>query len=123
MRYMLLIFLDEQAEAQQSEEERKAMFDRCKIHASEMKQSGVLRATSPLQPTSTAKTVRLQDGRTLATDGPFAETKEQLGGFSVVDCEDLDRALRLAEEVSRIHNNASGAVEVRPLLEIGPAEA
>ena len=123
MRYMLLIFLDEQAEAQKSEKERKAMFDRCAIHASELKESGALQAASPLQPTSTAKTVRSQDGRTLVTDGPFAETKEQLGGFYVVDCEDLDHALRLADKVGRIHNNASGAVEVRPLLDMGPAEA
>ncbi len=65
MRYMLLIFLDEQAEAQKSEEEHKAMFDRCTIHALELKASGVLRGASPLQPTSTAKTVRSQGGRTL----------------------------------------------------------
>jgi hypothetical protein len=74
---------------------------------------GVMADGARLQPTSTATTVRVRDGKTLTTDGPFAETKEQFGGFYLLDCKDLDQALELAAKIPTAKN---GSVEVRPLF-------
>lgn len=81
----------------------------------EMEGRGVLRGGEALQPTTTATSVRLRDGKTVSTDGPFAETKEQLGGFYLIDCGDLDEAIEIASKIPAAEN---GTVEVRPIMEI-----
>jgi hypothetical protein len=80
----------------------------------EMRSAGVFRAGEGLQPATTATTVRVPNGERLVTDGPFAETKEQLGGFYVLDCKDLDEAIEWA---SKIPTAKSGCVEVRPVIQ------
>jgi hypothetical protein len=80
----------------------------------EMRSAGVLRAGEGLQPATTATTVRVPNGERIVTDGPFAETKEQLGGFYVVDCKDLDEAIEWA---SKIPTAKTGCVEVRPVIQ------
>jgi hypothetical protein len=85
---------------------------------SETSQLGIFRGAEPLQPTSTAKTVRVQEGKVLSTDGPFAETKEQLGGYYILDCKDLDEALYWAGRIPTVCGGGAGSVEVRPLREM-----
>jgi hypothetical protein len=114
---MLIVYLDEEVEMRKSDAERAEMFTRCFAHSAEWKRQGVMEAGEPLHPTSTSTTVRVRDGKTILTDGPFAETKEQLGGYYIVDCAEEQEALRLAAEVAEIHRNPSGAIEVRPILE------
>jgi hypothetical protein len=113
MRYMLSIFVDESRFGGASDADRAAMTAAYEGFTHEAAAAGVLRGGEGLQPSVTATTVRLRDGERLLTDGPFAETREQLGGFYLVDCEDLDEALAWA---ARIPGAASGAVEVRPVL-------
>ena len=76
---------------------------------------GVLRGAEPLAPTSTATTVRIQNGKALVTDGPFAETKEQLAGYYVIDCENLDEAIEWAAKIPTSCKGDEGCIEVRPL--------
>lgn len=83
----------------------------------EVQQAGVFVAGEPLQPVETATTVRVRDGEAIVTDGPFAETKEHLGGFYLLDCENLDEALRFA---AKIPTATHGSIEVRPLLTLPP---
>jgi len=78
--------------------------------------SGHHRAGDPLEPTSTATTLRMKGGKVIKTDGPFAETKEQLGGYYIVEAANLDEALRVAERIPAVH--MGGAVEVRPITEM-----
>jgi hypothetical protein len=113
MKYMLLIYLDEQAPV--DEAERQHCYEESTQLAHELKSSGQFLASSPLQPTSTATCVRVRDGKRLVTDGPFAETREQLGGYFLVDAKDLDGAIAIA---GRIPGARVGAVEIRPLIEI-----
>jgi len=112
MKYMLLIY---GAEGCWTEEERKAcMIESLGICDNLAAQGKFLRA-SPLQSVTTAASVRVRDGRTLVTDGPFAETTEQLGGYYVLDLADLDEAITVA---ARLPPAAKGTVEIRPLLEL-----
>jgi hypothetical protein len=113
MKYMLLIYLDEQAPV--DEAERQHCYEESTQLAHELKSSGQFLASSPLQPASTATCVRVRDGKRLVTDGPFAETREQLGGYFLVDAKDLDGAIAIA---GRIPGARVGAVEIRPLIEI-----
>jgi hypothetical protein len=115
MRYMLLIYGDPSlAESMTPEEDQKVMTDYLAFTQS-IVESGEMVSGEPLQGVETATTVRVRGGRTAATDGPFAETKEVLGGFYVVDCKDLDRALELAARIPGAH---AGSVEVRPIMEM-----
>ena len=77
--------------------------------------AGVLRAAEPLAPTATATTVRINDGQSMITDGPFAETREQLAGYYIVDCEDLDEAISWAERIPTGCKGRNGCIEIRPL--------
>ena len=115
MKYILLIHDDEAAWGAMSEEERNQLFKEYMEFGNELQQRGALRAGDQLQPTSTATTVRVKDGKTLTTDGPFAETKEQLGGYYVIECENLDQAVEAAAMVPS--TRVGGVIEVRPLVE------
>ena len=112
MQYMLLIYLDENAP---SESQRMECYRESTEFAHQLHASGKYLAAAPLQPTSTASSVRMRDGRGAVTDGPFAETREQLGGFFLVEAVDLDEAIDIA---SRIPAGRWGTVEVRPVVEI-----
>jgi hypothetical protein len=112
MRYMLLIYLDEQA---LSEAEQKQCYEESAQLAHQLNSSGQYLATAPLHPTSTATSVRVRDGKSLVTDGPFAETREQLGGYYLIEACDLDEAIGIA---ARIPGARVGTVEIRPVIEI-----
>ena len=112
MKYMLLIYMDEQA---LNEEEREHCYMESTELAHNLKAKGQFLSTSPLQPVSTATSVRIRDGKRLVTDGPFAETREQLGGFFMIDAHDLDGAIGIA---ARIPGARVGTVEIRPIIEI-----
>lgn len=112
MRYILLINTDETAEAARSAEENKAIMNDYYAFTQELRESGALVDGDELQPTSTATTVRVRDGKTLTTDGPYAETKEQLGGYYIIDVADLDEAIAWA---AKIPGAKHGAIEVRPI--------
>jgi len=115
MQYILLIYGNENGYAQRSEAERVAIRGEFMKFTQEIVKSGHFRAGDPLHPTSTASTVRLRDGKVLTTDGPFAETKEQLGGYYIVDVQNLDEALGIASRIPAAH---WGSIEVRPILQI-----
>ena len=118
MKYMLLIYLDENA---LDESERELCYRESTELAQEIQAAGQYLAAAPLHPTSMAASVRVREGRRLVTDGPFAETREQLGGYFLVESRDLDEAIAIA---ARIPMARRGTVEVRPVIEIPglPAE-
>ena len=115
MQYLLLIYTDESEWEQLSDEDRKPMIDEYFALTDSLQESGNYVLGAPLQPTSTATSVRVRDRETLVTDGPFAETKEQLGGFYLVEANDVDEAIGFA---ARIPGARYGTVEVRPLMPI-----
>jgi hypothetical protein len=112
MKYMLLVYLDEQA---MSENEREHCYVESAQLTQQLNSSGQYLDASPLHSVSTATSVRVRDGKRLVTDGPFAETREQLGGYYLVDAGDLDEAIRIAE---RVPPARFGTVEIRPVMEI-----
>lgn len=112
MKYMLLIYADEQA---LSDSEREQCYRQSSQLAHQLKSHGQYLAASPLQPTSTATSVRVRDGKQLVTDGPFAEMREQLGGYFLVNAKDLDEAINIA---GRIPAARTGTIEIRPITEI-----
>ena len=115
MRYLLLICTDESADEATSPEERAASFAEYGVFMEEMGKRGVLQGGERLRPTTDATTVRVRDGETVSSDGPFAETKEQVGGYFVVDCKDLDEATEIA---AKIPGARAGSIEVRPIWEM-----
>ncbi|MPZ77822.1 MAG: YciI family protein [Deltaproteobacteria bacterium] len=112
MKYMLLIYMDERA---MNEAEREQCYKDSTQLTHELNARGQYLAASPLQPVATATSVRVREGKRLVTDGPFAETREQLGGYFMVDAKDLDEAIGIA---ARIPAARKGTVEVRPVIEI-----
>jgi hypothetical protein len=112
MQYMLLIYENEGEWERLSPDQREARTGAYMAFAESIVKSGQYKAGSRLGLSASATTVRVQDGRTLTTDGPYAETKEQLGGYFLVEAEDLDAAIGLA---ARLPGARSGAIEVRPL--------
>ncbi len=112
MKYMLLIYHDERP---LSETERQECYIESTQLAQDLKSSGQYLAANPLHSTSMATSVRVRDGKRLVTDGPFAETREQLGGYFLVNAKDLDEAIGIA---ARIPMARKGTVEVRPVIEI-----
>jgi hypothetical protein len=114
MRYLLLIYQDEVAHAQWSQEQLATEYQAYNVYSEEVARSGVLQSGAALMPTNTATTVRVRNGKTLTTDGPFAETKEQLGGYFLMQCKDLDEAIALA---ARIPAASDGSIEIRPVME------
>jgi hypothetical protein len=112
MKYMLLIYMDENA---LSQDDRDECYAESTKFAHQLNESGRFLATAPLHPTSTATSVRVRDGKQIVTDGPFAETREQLGGFFMVNAKDLDEAISIA---GNIPAGRWGTVEIRPVVEI-----
>jgi hypothetical protein len=112
MKYMLLIYLAENA---LNEDERQHCYMESTELAHDLNAKGQFLATAPLQPVSTATSVRVRDGKRLVTDGPFAETRECLGGYYLVNANNLDEAIDIA---GRIPGARAGTVEIRPVLEI-----
>jgi hypothetical protein len=117
MQYMLLIYGNEAAMKSATEADRDAMFRSYRDYTQSIIKSGHMKAGDALQPTTTATTVRVRDGKTLTTDGPFAETREQLGGYYLVEAKDLDEATKLA---ARIPGAQVGGIEVRPVMQLPP---
>jgi hypothetical protein len=115
MRYTLLIYASEQDWAGQTEEESQAVNQEYMTFTKDIIDRGLMKGGEALQPTSTATSVRVRNGDTLTTDGPFAETKDQLGGFYLVDCKDLDEAVEVA---AGIPDARRGTIEVRPIMEV-----
>ena len=114
MKYMLLIYGDETAMAKLNEAARAALFRDYGQFSEGIRKSGNFLAGAPLRPTPTATTVRVREGKRLVTDGPFAETREQLGGYYLVEAKDLDEAIAIA---ARIPGARTGSIEFRPVLE------
>ena len=112
MKYMLLVYSDEHA---LDETEREACYQESAQVAHQIRSTGRYLAASPLHPVSTATSVRVREGKRIVTDGPFAETREQLGGYFLIDVGDLDEAIEIA---GRIPGARFGTVEIRPLVEI-----
>jgi hypothetical protein len=112
MQYMFLIYLDENSV---SEEQLANCYRESAGYALELQASGKRVLVSPLQPTSTATSVRTREGKRILTDGPFAETREQLGGFFLLEADNLDEAIEIA---GKIPAGLWGTVEIRPLLQI-----
>ncbi len=112
MQYLLMIYGNEAAFAQATPEQMQATMGAYNAFTNEVKAKQVYLGGNPLQPTSTATSVRVRDGKTLTTDGPFAETKEQLGGYYLVNCKDLDEAIEYA---AKIPGAMYGTIEVRPI--------
>jgi hypothetical protein len=121
MKYMLLIYHEEQAWGHLSEQEQQKMYADYRQFTQAIMASGHHLAGSELHPSSTATSVRVRDGEQLATDGPFAETKEQLGGYHLIEAGNLDEAIGIA---ARIPSARIGTIEVRPVSEAAaPASA
>lgn len=117
MHYMLLIYGEDPCgPARREVENEPGMLE----FAEECRRRGAYVAASPLYPVDTATTVRVREGEVLLTDGPFAETREQLGGYYILDCADLDEALELAARCPRA---ANGSVEVRPMVDVAARAA
>ena len=113
MKFLLTIYSDESGWTNASPEDVQRIMQAYGAFGQAAQDAGVLLGGEGLQPTSTATTVRVRDGETLTTDGPFAETREQLGGYYLLDCKDLDDAIGWA---SRIPDARGGSVEVRPVM-------
>ncbi|MFO1021865.1 MAG: YciI family protein [Planctomycetales bacterium] len=112
MQYMMLIYSDENC---WTDQEREACYNESTALTHTLKQAGKYRGASPLHPVSTATSVRVREGKRQVHDGPFAETREQLGGFFLIDAENLDEAIAIA---ARIPGAKKGTVEIRPVLEL-----
>jgi hypothetical protein len=119
MQYMLLIYDDQSTWATMPEEDRNAVMNEYFAYTEELRNAGKYVAADALQPTSTAKSVRIREGEVSTTDGPFAETKEVLGGYYVVDVDSEDEAIEWAK---KIPSARFGTIEVRPIM-VFPVEA
>jgi hypothetical protein len=118
MRYLCLIYEDETLYERMPKDEADKIFGEYFTFTDEIKRSGHHLGGEPLQPTSTATTLRVRNGKISTTDGPFAETKEQLGGFYMIEAKDLNEALQVA---ARIPGARFGSIEIRPVMEVGEA--
>jgi hypothetical protein len=119
MKYLLLIYENEGSFASLSEAEQGKIFGEYMEYSKRIRKSGHYIAGQALEPVATATTVRVKDGKTLTTDGPFAETREQLGGFYLVEAKDLDEAIALA---AGIPASRTGSIEVRPIMPTPPVD-
>lgn len=122
MRYMFLIYTREEAIAHRTQEEVQQLMNGHGAVMQAARAKGVFEAAEPLARTSTATTVRVQNGATVITDGPFAETKEQLAGYYILDCKDLDEAIAWAAKIPTVCGGLQGSVEIRTLPGVPTAD-
>ena len=120
MRYMFLVYSREKGFTEASLQEREKVKAGHWAVMEESQRKGVFIAGEPLQPTATATTIRKEDGRPLVLDGPFAETKEQLAGYYILDCENLDEAIDWAAKIPTGCKGEEGCIEIRPIAGIPP---
>lgn len=120
MKYLLSIYADEKGFASATPEQIQQTIEAYNSFTQEVKDKGIFLSGEGLEPTSSATTVRVRNGETLTTDGPFAETKEQMNGYYLLECNDLDEAIEWA---GKIPGAARGSVEVRPVLDYDALEA
>lgn len=118
MKYLCLVYVEEKTLNAMTRDERVALSDESMAYCDGLQKNGQLLGASPLHPVETATTVRVREGRVATTDGPFAETKEQLGGYLLIDVKDLNDAVRIA---SKFPAAQFGSIEVRPIKEGGCA--
>ena len=118
MRYMFLIYSDESSEADAAPHARRALAAQHHMVIDEARARGVLRGADPLKPTDTATTIRARSAAAIITDGPFAETKEQLAGYYIIECRDLDDAIEWARKMPTACQGGDGCVEIRPIHEM-----
>jgi hypothetical protein len=118
MRYMFLIYTLEANKQQMSPQEMAEVMNGHQAVIQETTRLGILHGVSPLHSTSTATTVRHQNGKPLIIDGPFAETKEQLGGYYIIDCKDLDEAISWAKRIPTACGGGNGCIEIRALQDM-----
>ena len=116
MRYLLLIYGPQWDSSNASPREMQAVMEEWTDYTADLLKRGVMEGGEALEPVATATTVRVREGETLTTDGPFAETNEVLGGYYVLNCKDLDEAIALAEKCPGARN---GSIELRPITEFG----
>jgi hypothetical protein len=119
MKYLLLIYENEAGFASLPEAEQGKIFGEYMDYTRRIKKNGNYIGGEALEPVSTATTVRIKDGKTLTTDGPFAETREQLGGYYLVEAKDLDQAIELAKGIPAVR---TGCIEVRPIMPTPPVD-
>lgn len=117
MKYMLLTYLDEKAWLSLSAAEQKRQMDECGPHIQKLLATNKLIAGAPLHPTSTATTLRYREGKRILTDGPFAETREQLGGYTIIEADNLDDAIAIA--TGFVGTSTMASIEVRPIVDLG----
>ena len=120
MKYLCLIYEDEKAWLKLPKEQSDAIMNEYFAFTNDIRKTGQMVAGEALQPTQTATTVRVRNGKTSTTDGPFAETKEQLGGFYLIEAKDLNEAIQVA---SRIPSARFGSVEIRPIIDFSQAQS
>ena len=116
MKYMLLTYLDEQVWAKLGEAEQQRTMEECMPVVRDLTSKGQLLGGARLHPTSTATTLRVHEGKSLVTDGPFAETREQLGGYTLIDVPDLDEAIAIASRF--LGTSSMATIEIRPVMEL-----
>jgi hypothetical protein len=116
MKYLLLIYTSEAEYASMTQEQQQANWAEYMTFNQEVQSRGLMKSGEALMPTAMATTVKMRDGATLKIDGPFAETKEQLMGYYVLDCKDLDEAIEMAAKVPDVK---WGSVEIRPVADVG----
>ena len=121
MKYLLLIYDEEKSFEKMTEAQMRQLVGEYGQFTQEIQASGHLKASARLQPTAAATSIRIRDGKRMVTDGPFAETREQLGGYYLIEAKDLDEAIGIA---AKIPSARRGTIEVRPQMEMGaPAAA
>ena len=122
MRYMLLIYSTERVDPNRDVAEATAIMQGHKLVMEGTQKAGIFRAAEPLHPTTTATTVRHQNGKLVTIDGPFAETKEHLAGYYILDCKDLDEAIYWAGQIPTTCKGSPGCVEIRPIMDLPQLE-
>ena len=120
MRYMFLIYSRERDFAEASAEDREKIKAGHWAVMDETRAKGILHGAEPLHPTATATTVRVEGGKPLVLDAPFAETKEQLAGYYILDCRDLDEAIGWAAKIPTACRGGEGCIEIRPIADLPP---
>ena len=120
MEYIVLIYGSEKGWTSMSKPEVERMYAEYRTYSADLAKAGVLRGGSELKPTTSATTVRVRGGKRQVTDGPFAETKEQLGGFYLIEARDLNEAIQVASKIPSVR---TGSIEIRPVVDFSQPDA